>query len=59
VHDHQGNHGQGTVPLLALDAWEHAFYLQFENRKADYVEAVWNLVDWTDVADRLARARVP
>ena len=57
VFDHQGNHGQGTVPLLALDAWEHAFYLQYENRKADYLEAIWNVIDWDDVASRLHDAR--
>jgi Fe-Mn family superoxide dismutase len=57
VHDHQGNHGQGTVPLLAIDAWEHAYYLQYENRKADFFEAVWNVVNWDDVARRLADAR--
>ncbi len=56
VHDHQGNHGQGTVPLLAIDAWEHAFYLQYENRKADFVDAFWNVVNWADVARRLAEA---
>ncbi len=44
VHDHQGQHGQGTVPLLAIDAWEHAYYLQYENRKPDYLEAIWNVV---------------
>ena len=57
VHDHQGNHGQGMVPLLAIDAWEHAFYLQYENRKGDYLDAIWNVVSWTDVAARLAAAR--
>lgn len=57
VFDHQGNHGQGTSPLLAIDAWEHAFYLQYENRKADYLAAFWNVVSWSDVASRLARAR--
>ena len=57
VHDHQGNHGQGTVPLLAIDAWEHAFYLQYENRKADFFAALWNIVNWDDVAQRLAAAR--
>src|SRR5690349_2597826 len=57
VYDHQGNHGQGTVPLLAIDAWEHAFYLQYENRKADFVDAIWNVVNWDDVAPRLAAAR--
>ncbi len=59
VYDHQGNHGQGTVPLLAIDAWEHAFYLQYENRKADYFDAIWNVINWDDVSERLDRARGP
>ena len=57
VHDHQGNHGQGMVPLLAIDAWEHAFYLQYENRKGEYLDAIWNVVNWNDVASRLSAAR--
>jgi Fe-Mn family superoxide dismutase len=57
VHDHQGQHGQGTVPLLAIDAWEHAYYLQYENRKADFFEAIWNVVSWDDVARRYEAAR--
>jgi Fe-Mn family superoxide dismutase len=57
VHDHQGDHGQGTVPLLAIDAWEHAYYLQYENRKADFFDAIWNVVNWQDVSDRLDTAR--
>ena len=57
VYDHQGNHGQGTIPLLAIDAWEHAYYLQYENRKADFFEAIWNVVSWDDVAERLTAAR--
>jgi Fe-Mn family superoxide dismutase len=57
VYDHQGNAGQGAVPLLVIDVWEHAFYLQYTNVKADYVQAVWQLVDWADVAARLAGAR--
>jgi Fe-Mn family superoxide dismutase len=57
VYDHQGNTGQGAVPLLVFDAWEHAFYLQYKNVKADYVDALWNIVNWTDVAQRLATSR--
>jgi Fe-Mn family superoxide dismutase len=57
VYDHQGNHGQGTIPLLAIDAWEHAFYLQYENRKAEFFEAIWNVVNWADVIERFERAR--
>ncbi len=57
VHDHQGDHGQGTVPVLAIDAWEHAYYLQYENRKAEFFEAIWNVVNWNDVAARIETAR--
>jgi Fe-Mn family superoxide dismutase len=57
VYDHQGNHGQGTVPLLAIDAWEHAYYLQYENDKASFFDAFWEIVNWDDVAKRLEEAR--
>jgi len=57
IYDHQGNVGQGGPPLLVLDMWEHAYYLQYENRKAEWVEAFWNLVDWDDVALRFEAAR--
>ena len=56
VYDHQGNVGQGGPPLLVLDMWEHAFYLQYENRKAEWVDAFWHLVDWDDVAIRFGKA---
>ncbi|MGH9275030.1 MAG: superoxide dismutase [Acidimicrobiales bacterium] len=57
VHDHHGNHSHGTIPLLAIDAWEHAYYLQYENRKTDFFSAVWEVMNWNDVARRLAAAR--
>jgi Fe-Mn family superoxide dismutase len=57
VYDHQGNHGQGSVPLLAIDAWEHAYYLQYANEKAKFFDALWNVVNWADVARRYDLAR--
>ena len=56
VYDgHQSNLAQGAVPLLALDMWEHAFYLQYKNVKADWVTAFWNLANWADVAERFGK----
>ena len=57
IHDHQGNVGAGTVPLLVIDSWEHAYYLQYKNVKADYVKAFWNIVNWPDVHRRFDEAR--
>ncbi|MEZ5171660.1 MAG: superoxide dismutase [Acidimicrobiia bacterium] len=57
IHDHQGNIGNGTLPLLVLDMWEHAYYLQYENVKADWVESFWKIVNWPDVAERFERTR--
>ncbi|NTV39846.1 MAG: superoxide dismutase, partial [Demequinaceae bacterium] len=56
LYDQQGNVPMGLIPLLMLDMWEHAFYLQYKNVKADYVKAWWNVADWSNVADRFAKA---
>lgn len=56
VYDHQSNLAQGAPPMLVLDMWEHAYYLQYENVKGDWVQAFWNLVNWPDVASRFAAA---
>ena len=56
IYDHQSNLAQAGTPLLVLDAWEHAYYLQYLNVKTDFFTAVWNLWNWEDVADRFRKA---
>lgn len=57
IHDHQGNFTQAGIPLLVIDAWEHAYYLQYENRKAEFFAAVWKLWNWNDVSARFEAAK--
>jgi len=56
LYDHQGNLAVGSIPLLMLDMWEHAFYLDYQNVKPEYVKAFWNIVNWADVQARFAAA---
>ena len=55
--DQQGNVSVDFTPLLMLDMWEHAYYLQYKNVKGDYVKAAWNVFNWDDVAERFAAAK--
>ena len=55
--DQQGNLPAGIVPLLMLDVWEHAYYLDYRNVRADYVKAFWNIANWADAQRRFAAAR--
>jgi len=57
VYDHHGNLANGAVPLLVFDVWEHAYYLQYRNVRVDFVNALWDVVNWADVAARFARAQ--
>lgn len=57
IHDHQSQVTQGSIPLMVLDVWEHAYYLQYQADKAKYFDAIWSLWNWTDVAARMRSAQ--
>lgn len=47
---------KGLIPLLGIDVWEHAYYLQYKNVRADYVKAIWKIINWKNVAERYDQA---
>lgn len=53
---HQNLTVQGAQPLLVFDVWEHAYYLKYQNKRAEFVDALWNIVDWENVSHRYAMA---
>jgi Fe-Mn family superoxide dismutase len=57
IYDHQSNLDQSGIPLMVMDAWEHAYYLQYQTEKARFFEALWNVWSWSDVAERFEAAR--
>ena len=58
LKDHHNNLILQTIPILLVDVWEHAFYLDYKNVKADYVKAWWNVTNWADAAHRFNLARI-
>ena len=57
IYDHQSNLAQCAMPIMVIDAWEHAYYLQYENRRTEYFEELWSVWNWPDIAERFDAVR--
>lgn len=55
--NHDNPISKGDIPLLVIDVWEHAYYLNYQNRRADFIDSWWNIVDWNVVSEKLNQAK--
>ena len=52
LKDHDVLHGSDATAVLILDLWEHAYYLKYQNRRPEFIEAFWSVIDWSRAAER-------